>query len=221
LALSACSSPPSLEIFGSLHETMMGGAAPAVELDRLDLHNAIAVGALSELRGEITVVDRRIWTAYPDGAGVRVVDSDASTEKAALLVVARPKEWRELAVSEDVAPASVGSYLVERARALGWDVTKPTAVRIDGPLVALDWHVVDGSQISPGADHAAHMQAARRGHLEKADATLVGFVSTEHAGVITHVGEVAHLHLVDGAKRLTGHVDAVGLAKAARVRLGQ
>src|SRR5688572_16960873 len=65
--LLGCSSPARLEIHGSLHDTMMGGAESAVELSRVSPRDSVGVGALSGLRGEVTMLDGRFWLAYPDG----------------------------------------------------------------------------------------------------------------------------------------------------------
>ena len=46
-------------------------------------------------------------------------------------------------------------------------------------------------------------------------ATLLGFFSKHHQGVFTHHGENTHFHFVDEEKRLTGHVDAVGIKAGA------
>src|SRR5687767_12880114 len=104
LVLGCYGTPPRFEAYGSLHETMMGGGKPSVSLRSVSVRDAIAVGALSDLRGEVTIVDGRFWLAYPEGDGTRVLDVEASDEEAALLVVGRPSEWKETRVETDVPP---------------------------------------------------------------------------------------------------------------------
>lgn len=74
-------SPATIEVrhFGALRQIMHEGRTKAaVRLDQVvPGPHAFALGALSELRGEVTVVDDVVWTAYPRDDGTAEVRTGA------------------------------------------------------------------------------------------------------------------------------------------------
>ena len=228
LALVACgdtASPLSLEAavvrhFGELRAIMHEGrTGPAVRVgDVVPGPHAYGLGALSELRGEVTVIDDVVWTAYPRDDGTAEVRSDsASDESAALFVVAKVPRWRRVVLEADIASDGLDAAIEQLAMAAGVDTTQPFPVRISGALTELRWHVVDGSKLSPGSSHADHARTAVSGVVPEVTGELVGFFSTQHQGVFTHRGSSTHFHVVVAAARLTGHVDGVGVRRGASV----
>jgi len=68
--------------------------------------------------------------------------------------------------------------------------------------------VIDGSQLPKGkATHEDHEKAAVNGKLVGGNPIIVGFYSNHHAGVITHGGVRLHVHVIDEARKVSGHVD--------------
>ena len=100
-------------------------------------------------------------------------------------------------------------------------MSHPFPVAIDGPLLDLHWHVIDGRKQPPGGggSHDDHMKLAIKGNQPKAKGTLVGFFSKQHQGTFTHMGSLTHLHVVLTTEKITGHVDAVPIRKGAILRL--
>jgi alpha-acetolactate decarboxylase len=213
----------AVDTYGALHEIMHGGdTGPKADLAKLlpgpHLH---AIGALSGLRGEITIVDDEVWLAYPQADGsARVTVSDASSEKATLLVTARVSRWTSITIPRAVTSATLDADIETLLRDAGIDTERPVPIAIDGPLVELDWHVVDGSKLGDGAGHEDHVRTAVRGHLATATGSLVGFFSKHHAGVFTHMGRTTHLHAIVRGANVMGHVDATGIAAGAVLRIG-
>lgn len=224
MLLPACGAAPPEAVhvrhFGELRQIMHEGrTGPAVQLrEVVPGPHAYGIGALSELRGEVTVLDDVVWTAYPRADGTADVRSGPVTdEAAALLVVAAVPRWRELVLTEDIPPDGLDAAIERLAGAAGVDTTRPFPVRISGPLIDLRWHVVDGSKLAPGSSHADHARTAVRGVVSEGEGELVGFHSREHQGVFTHRGSSTHFHVVVAASRITGHVDGVGVRRGATI----
>ncbi len=212
--------------FGALHEIIAEHRTEArVQIaDASPRPHRFGVGALSELRGEITILDDLAWIARAAGDGTASVSSYPvrdSHEGAALLVVANVRSWRELSVTQDVAWNELDAYLARQIEDAGIAATQPVPVMISGPMADLRWHVVDGTKLGVGGGHAGHLQGAVRGHIPAAAGatTLIGFFSREHAGVFTHHGSFSHFHVVSPAPVVAAHVDRVALRRGAVLRL--
>jgi hypothetical protein len=212
---------PEVRHFGALRQIMHEGRTEAtVRLTEVvPGPHTFALGALSELRGEVTVLDDVAWVAYPKEDGTADVRTGVTEESATLLVAAKVPRWREVEVTEDVAADQVDAAIERLARAAGIDPSAPFPVRVKGPLVELRWHVIDGSKVTPGASHEDHARTAVSGVEARIEGELLGFFSKSHAGVFTHHDRHTHFHVVVAERPLTGHVDAVALGRGARVLL--
>jgi hypothetical protein len=70
------------------------------------------------------------------------------------------------------------------------EIQPAQSARVEGPLVFVRWHVVDGSRMDPDASsHADHVRTAVTGRLDDVDAQLVGFFARSAQGVYTHVSQ--------------------------------
>lgn len=206
------------ELRAMMHEQKTG---PVVNLASVLTPTAYGLGALSELRGEVTILGGTAWLAYPgEGDETRVVSTTSSNETAALLVAANVPSWKSLTVPSDIDGTALDQQIEALASALGIDVEQPFPVLVEGELMNLHWHVVDGRRAVPGpSSHEQHMQMAAKGEAPSANATLLGFFSKHHQGIFTHYGQNTHFHFVDERKRLTGHVDTVGIRAGAILKV--
>lgn len=210
--------------YGQLHEIMMmGKSEPNVKLGELPRKNVYAVGALSGLRGEVTILDGAVWLSYgSDDGAIRVEQPKSSDEAATLLVVSQVQKWQRVKLREDVAFATLDATVERLAREKGIDVSKPFPVRIEGELAELRWHSLKGEAPKPGGhSHADHDRLVVTKSSAKAKGQLVGFFSTSHHGVFTHMGENTHFHVVLPAEKQMGHVDSVTLKAGATLLLPQ
>lgn len=234
LTLAAgCTSPssatapakPTLQVrwFGALREIVHDGRTEAtVRLaDVLPGPHAWGLGAIERLNGELTIMDDVVWQATPrDGSSEvrRLRSGDVGTLGATLLVLANVDAWEERAVTRHVAYAELDAYLAELLRGRP-DLSPPVALRIEGVVRDLRWHVVDGSKLAAGGGHAAHARTAVSGTIDAASAHIVGFYSEQHQGIFTHMGSHSHFHVLIDAPLVSGHVDALALTPEARIYL--
>ena len=226
--LATCGSPVSVEadsdsadtyadlrIAGAMRNVMWRGELDGiVALDSLQQPGTYAVGPLAGLRGEILLADGVPWVSRvaPDSS-VTVTKMPEAT--APFLVYARVREWRTVDLPSTVVDLPTLEHFVnEQTRT----AKRPFCFRLVGTVDAARTHVQNltpGSRVrSPPEAHAGQVKYA----LEDQPAEIVGFFSTEHAGVFTHHDTYLHLHLLTDDRTHLGHVDALTL-RPSRLKL--
>jgi alpha-acetolactate decarboxylase len=221
---SATNAAGETRVFGALRALMHEGKTGAqVALSSVvPGPHAYGVGALSELRGEVTVFDDDVWLAYPNDDGtIRTSKVRASNEQAALLVVANVAQWRRVPIGSEVAFERLDDELDRLTRADTVDAMRPIPMVIEGSFADLAWHVVDGRKLTTASTHEQHAAAAARGSVERSNGALVGFFSTRHQGVFTHMNKKTHFHVVLPGENISGHVDGVTILPGAELLLPQ
>lgn len=211
----------AVQVFGSLRSIMHGGQLGAVTSlrDAAVGPHSYALGALADLRGEITVVAGQRYLAYAEGAGARVAKGPELDADAVLLVAANVQRWETVPIDRDTPLGDLGALVEAGARGRGLDPDDRIPFLIEGPLRDVDWHVVDGTRLDAKGGHQAHRDASVTGRLSCENCTLVGFYSRNDAGVFTHMGESVHTHVVTPAPVVSGHVDAAIIAAGSRLLL--
>jgi alpha-acetolactate decarboxylase len=196
-----------------------GATGPAVNLDAVvPGPHAVGLGALSELRGEVTILDDRVWYSYPDGAAkIKTLVGPARGESAALLVVADVESWESIRIEEALDMAGLEQRLTQIATERFDGQAFPFLVEAVFP--SLQIHIIDGERVESGASHEQHRKAAVTLAPEKVPATLVGFYSDSHQGVFTHHSQRTHIHAVIDEPLATGHVDGVELPVGAILKV--
>jgi hypothetical protein len=215
---------PEVQTFGTLRAVVHeGDLRERVKLsDVVARPHAYAVGALTGLHGEVTVLDGRIWVARP---GRRSSSRAPAPESGATLMVATHVDrWRSHRLPAPVAAGEIDAALERIAREAGVPADRPFPFLIEGALFDLQWHVIDGSRMTAGGragSHAQHMEMAETFSARRERGTIVGFFSRRHHGVFTHMGANTHMHVVLPDRRASGHVDRVALPAGTVVKLPQ
>jgi hypothetical protein len=179
--------------------------------------HAYAVGALSGLRGEVTIWDDDVIVSFGEpGGAVRTPPEAPPGETATLLVRAAVPNWTSHAVDHAIEANRVDEELETVAKNAGLDIGSRIPMIIEAKAKSLEWHVLAGL---PDGGQSAHDGPRSVGTLSGTTVTLVGFFSRNDEGVFTHMGEHSHVHMVTSGERMTGHVDAMVLEPGAIVRL--
>jgi alpha-acetolactate decarboxylase len=215
--------PATVRFWGELRSIMHEGdrAAKVALRDVVRLPHIYAVGALSELRGEVTILDGEIWLAYPaEGDAYRIQRRTQSDERATLLVAAQVGSWREQVIGEQLAGARLDEAIARLAHGSGIDTSRPFPLLLEGRFPAISFHVIDGRRMGANLDHHAHGHGGMIVRSERnRRAQLVGFFSDQHAGVFTHMGQRTHLHVVAESPEASGHVDELIVAAGTVLKL--
>ena len=217
----------TVEHHGPMREVLREGRTePRVRLaDAMDQGITVAVGALADLEGEITILDGEVWIARVEAGRLVMHGPEPAAEDAAtLLSMARVHRWTRsplvIATGDDAAPPWLeGPRLEEHiagvARRQGLDVQEPFAFVIEGTMLELDLHVINGS--CPRACRpTAATQPWRWSAQSPVEAIVVGVHASGRQGVMTHHGSSIHAHAIlrlDG-QLITGHIDRLRVGPA-------
>ena len=202
-----------VRVHGALRAMFHEGKTGAmVELDGL-LPNPhlVAVGALADLAGEVTVIGGKAYLSYADGAHQARTEATSQPHGGAtLLVAAEVRSWQSLVTERPIAFEALDEEIAKLAAAAGMNLDQRFPFRIRGGFDNLQWHVIDGRRLTGGGtSHADHQAAAAKMQLDRTAAILVGFYSRNDQGVFTHLGSATHIHCVVDEPLSTGHVDHV------------
>ena len=190
---------------------------PAVALK--DAANATdAVGALSGLRGEVSIIDGKLIVSYGLDCGTNCPST--ASESATLLATAAAKHWRTVAIAKDLDAKALESFIREQAKAAGLD-DKPFPFRIKGTVTDFVMHV--NAAPNPRFNgHGSFDEMAVTGLAKgpKLAGWVVGFYAPPALqGVITHMGDYFHAHYVDERYATTAHLDTYGVAAGSTLML--
>ncbi len=183
----------------------------------------VGVGSLSDLRGEIAIVDGEVWVSYPDASAAQ----RASDERAAFLAVARVDTWHERTLTRSIDWQALPAELAERGRAAGFSEQEPMAIRVDGRAEDIEYNIVNGPALGIGRDTPRPLakeelsRTASKHSLASARVSITGFYARENAEAFIHSGESLHLHVLLPDTEQMGHLDHVTLPQGLVVKLGR
>ena len=178
-----------------------------------------AVGAVSGLRGEISMIEGRLIVSY--GADCAAACPAAASETATLLATALAQHWQSIVIDKDLDAEALEDFIRAQAKAKGVDDSKPFPFRIIGTITNFVMHV-NAAPNPRFKGHGSFDEMAITG-LAKGP-RLAGFVVGFYAppplqGVITHMGDYFHSHFVDEQKTATAHLDTFGVAAGSTLQL--
>ena len=227
-AQSPADEPWAVQAFGTMREAIgMGKHQGRVILrDLIVKPNFFAVGALEGLGGEITIHDGKVFVTRVDNAGnlQTLAEGDGAAMQATLLLGAYVSEWVSIFIPHDVPPEEVDNFIRTEAKFQGIDTQRPFPWTVEGSLSSIHVHVIHGACPVHARRNQQTIPAAQRPfdwHTKTLSGTVVGIYAPDAAGRMTHPGSSVHAHLIftyDG-ERATGHLEKVGFASGAVLRL--
>jgi len=211
LLLCGCAGSHDLvQQYGAMRDVLrMGNTQARISFEEMcKKPHAIGVGALSQLQGEITVLDGHIFVATtPDGLSASTTSGDKNPGSATLMTLAHVERWHH-----DTLPDSMPleQAIESVARSHGIDSDTPFPFIIEGIAATYELHVINGFCPVATPDLAPEDQPWRtRG--ESTALKVVGFFARDRHGVMTHHGSNLHIHAIihDGDEIISGHLDAI------------
>ena len=178
-----------------------------------------SVGAVSGLRGEISMIDGRLIVSY--GADCGTACPAAAAETATLLATASVQHWRAVPINKDLDAKAVETFIRAQAKANGLDETKPMPFRINGTVTDFVMHV-NAAPNPRFKGHGSFDEMAITGLAKgpRLAGSVVGFYAPPALqGVITHMGDFFHSHFVDAQRSMTAHLDTFGIAAGSTLML--
>jgi acetolactate decarboxylase len=193
---------------------------PVVALkDAVDNRTTDAVGAVSGLRGEISVIEGHLIVSY--GADCGTICPSAATETATLLATAAAPAWRPVPIDKDLDAKAMEAFIRAQAKASGLDENKPFPYRINGAITNFVMHV-NAAPNPRFKGHGSFDEMAVTGLAKgpRLAGSVVGFYAPlALQGIITHGGDYFHSHYVDEQRTTTAHLDSFGVAAGSTLML--
>lgn len=207
-------------VFGQM-TTQRNYLAVVALQDAVQGHATDAVGAVSGLRGEISMIEGRLIVSY--GVDCGAACPSTASETATLLATASARHWRSVAIDKDFDAKAVESFIRAQAKANGLDEGKPFPFRINGAISNFVMHV-NAAPNPRFKGHGSFDEMAVTGLAKgrRLAGSVVGFYAPPALqGVITHRGEYFHAHYVDEQRTTTAHLDSFGIAAGSTLMLPQ
>lgn len=176
-----------------------------IDLDTLkNKSHLYGLGPVEYLKGEITLMDGKIYVATISKSGELEVSEEAKV-KAPFFVHTKVDRWKKLTV-----PSSVKSMEHLDAFLTGYVSAFPSyAFRFISTVEEADFHVVnlpEGTQVASSEDAHKGKQSFT---IRNTNIEAVGFFSKDHKGIFTHHDSNLHVHIITSDKKQMGHLDAV------------
>ncbi|MBT3968663.1 MAG: hypothetical protein HOL04_11520 [Gammaproteobacteria bacterium] len=182
--------------------------------------DSYAVGAIEHGRGEITVLDGRIYLDYGiDGMG-QSAHTIPQSEQAVLLAVSQVEQWQSVTIEGAMNQEDLYMEILGLAMDADFDVDKPFPFLLEGNFDQLQIHVINERNPAftghGGREKFYHQHRELRTNQR---ATVVGFYSALQQGIYTHPGESWHLHAVIEGEKIGAHVDRIVSGSNIRLKL--
>ena len=225
LCIACCgcvSSGVSVEQHGSMRDALrLGHTESRITFEEvLKRPNAIAVGALTGLEGEVTIFDGNVFVATTtDGVNSTTRQNQTKNGSATLLTLAYVSRWVEESMP---AAMSLEDAIVETAKSHGIDTEKPFPFSIVGIAKRYELHVINGFCPIATPSLPPEDQPWRQ-HGETTPLRVVGFYARGQEGVMTHHGSNTHMHAIigSGEDATTGHLDSIVLAPGSTISVAR
>jgi acetolactate decarboxylase len=209
----------NVQVVGSLHDVMAGNFAATISLKELaNTPHLYALGALEHLAGEIQIFDGEPMITKRSEE-MMSIDRSYNTS-AALLVYASVAEWEEITVPPMVkSQGQFEIFLQQQADKAGIDTTKPFPFLLVGGVAKLNWHVVNGKELSTVSTKQSHMKTGLNGVITHAYVDILGFYDNSNAGNFVHKGSKTHMHFRAQHADVAAHVDSMFLGQDLTLKL--
>ena len=208
--LVGCNKAESLvQQYGGMRDALrMGNTQSRISFEEISSRpHAFAVGALTDLKGEITILDGQIVVATTEDGLTAKSTSSSGMESATLLTLAYIEQW-----TKDTIPT--GMSFEEAVE----EVAKDNGINTDEPFPfyalvvtkSFEMHVING--FCPVADpELAPSDQPWRRHGFQTEMLVVGFFAKNQQGFMTHHGSRLHIHGIDtsGKNMISGHLDSI------------
>jgi len=209
IALSRLIFAQNVENHGTLMTVMHGDLNSHFNLQQIqDQQNIYGLGAVAGLKGEITVLNSKPYITYVKEGQV-FMDSSFN-HNAALFFHSKVNNWVTDSIRSAIDIAGLGKIISEKRR----KTEGALPLLINANVQSLNWHVVDWPKGDTVHTHQKHKKSGLHGTINNQQVTIVGFYSTHHQGILTHMNSNMHLHFVTDDKKLAGHVDDFVIKKA-------
>lgn len=216
--LTSCASPKTeVSWAGEVHKVMaLGDLTDNAFLSELtNGKHLYAVGPVSQLDGEITVLDGKCYVSRVDQQGQEKIEEDCSL-KAPFLVYGYFSRWAPVKTNKAINNmAELRRNIMEVLIENGVITEEPSAFLIDAQMESVNYQVVT----KYNGTYRSNQNMAVKKSLSGKKVTLIGFYSKHHGGIFTHGKEQLHIHMLSEDKMHSGHVTDFKLKSPAQFKM--
>lgn len=185
------------------------------------------VAALAGLQGEATIWDGNVTVTTVDEHGHLLASKGVSSEQqATMLVGAYVPSWTQHEETKPVTADALDAFIESTAKQAGVNLEKPFLFTIEGDFSDVDLHVINGAcpvHARMKKIELSEEQKPFEAQMSEISGKVVGIFAKDAVGKLTHPATSTHLHLLytdpETGKRVTGHLEKIGLQKGAMLRL--
>lgn len=203
-------SVPEVKVAGTMKNIMIKGDLSAhLNLDTVNKTNLYGLGPVAGLKGEIIVLDGKVFTTALNGK--QLENNENKVSDAAMLVYSYVPNWKAITIDAAISDyAELESVIEKTAAAEGIDAGKPFPFKIAGTTEKATYHIIDWKK---GVDHTMdnHKKFAFAGIMVNQKVTMLGFYSKHHQSIFTHHTTFMHVHIMDDRTKNVGHLDQLQL----------
>lgn len=218
---SACSehsdaqekSGSNVRFVGAMRDVMWKGKlGGTIDLDTIQNRKGLyGLGPVEYLQGELLIMDGIGFRSTVMGDSAMKVEKTFKA-KAPFFVYANETEWEELSLPARIKSISdLEKYINTGSK----NLYRPFVFKLSGVVESAVIHIQnlpEGTKVSsPEEAHTGQVNYA----ISNSQVDIIGFFSTEHAGVFTHHDSNVHLHLITADKKQMGHLEEVEFKKGA------
>ncbi len=199
---------PEVRVAGAMKNIMMKGDLSAhLNLDTLNKTNFFGLGPVAGLKGEIIVLDGKVYTTSLSGK--QLENNENKVADAAMLVYSYVPKWKVITMDVTITSYAELEFFIEKtAVANGFDANKPFAFKVVAIPEKATYHVINWKD---GVAHTMdnHNQFAYAGKMINNPVTMLGFYSKHHQSIFTHHTTFMHVHVLDDMTKTVGHLDDI------------
>ena len=195
-----------------------GELAGTISIDSIDPKlNLYGIGPLGYLKGEILINEGHSYISKVDKSG-KISIAESYDVKAPYFVYANVSRWNIMSLPDSVTTMKQLEKYLDVSTKYN---TRPFCFKIQA-VVDADVHVSnlpDNVKVKSVKDITKNQKKIS---IKNIPVEIVGFFSTEHAGIFTHHDSFMHAHLITADKTKMGHCDKIVFKKrTARLYLPQ
>jgi len=217
LSWSVAGASSEVRVIGEMRRMFMAhDIGPNVDVAKL-LHepHIYALGRLTGLKGEVTILDGQVFTSKVSDRQESVALDPAA--KSVFLVYSFVPSWRSVPLATNlVSETDVATFLDRLLPA-----NARTAFLVRGVARRARYHIQNYQGNAAGLTHEAHDKAKVHFELSDTPVQLVGFFTKrdEDGGSFVHQGQAIHIHIISDDHKSMGHLESISLAPGARLLL--
>lgn len=200
-----------IKVVGAMRNVMWKGElGPRINLDTISDKNGLyGLGPVSYLSGELLINDGQSYVSKVTSDSTMTVEETFKTS-APFFVYGNVTEWNEIDLPADIKTIPDLEGFIDNKTT---DVKRPFAFKLTGQVSSAVIHIQNlpaGTKVS--SPDEAH-QGQTNYNIEKEDAEIIGFFSTEHKGIFTHHDSFLHMHLITKDEAKMGHLDELQIGE--------